>query len=111
MARFDELFPALVAGATHGHRATLADLDAARRAGQSPGPSAAPQACAEVAARVTDTLGADRAPIVAGDVADVAAVGAAPCWVVSLSLGFTTLLVVLDADDGALRLAWLPPEG
>ena len=67
-------------------------------------------ACAEAVARAQDTLGPAERELVLFSSLETGQ-GAGECWEIAVVRGFQSILGYIDAKTGALRFAWLVPEG
>jgi hypothetical protein len=74
------------------------------------GTSASKTTAKQAAARVRDTMGATD-PAVVGSLAALDTLGDAALWLATCSAGFHELFVYIKQSDGAVVMAWIPPEG
>jgi hypothetical protein len=105
-ARLATLWPVIRAASTD---ASLGKFDDSF-AKQTCNPSASKLTAKAAASRVRDTMGKTD-PSSLGTLAALDALGDAPVWLATCSLGFFSVFAYLQASDGALVMLWLPPEG
>ena len=65
---------------------------------------------ADLASQIRDTMD-KHDPSVLGSITALDALGDDTLWLATCSRGFFSVFAYLNAEDGALVMLWMPPEG